>query len=49
MTGSTGFVEGQGPAEGAPFSRLEMDRLLALAELGIAELIAKQKAALGLA
>ena len=36
-------------AEGAPFSRLEMDRLLALAELGIGELIAKQKAALGLA
>jgi len=49
MTGSNGFVEVQGTAEGAPFSRLEMDRLLALAELGIAELIAKQKAALGLA
>ena len=48
MTGSNGFVEVQGTAEGAPFSRLEMDRLLALAELGIAELIAKQKAALGL-
>ena len=49
MTGSNGFVEVQGTAEGAPFSRLEMDRLLALAELGIGELIAKQKAALGLA
>jgi len=48
MTGSNGFVEVQGTAEGAPFSRLEMDRLLALAELGIGELIAKQKAALGL-
>ncbi len=48
MTGSNGFVEVQGTAEGAPFSRLEMDRLLALAELGIAELIAKQKTALGL-
>ncbi len=48
MTGSNGFVEVQGTAEGAPFSRLEMDRLLALAELGIGELIAKQKVALGL-
>jgi ribonuclease PH len=48
MTGSNGFVEVQGTAEGAPFSRLEMDRLLALAELGIGELITKQKAALGL-
>ena len=49
MTGSGGLIEVQGTAEGAPFSRLEMDRLLALAELGIGELIAKQKAALGLA
>ena len=48
MTGSNGFVEVQGTAEGAPFSRLEMDRLLALAELGIGELIAKQKVALAL-
>ena len=48
MTGSNGFVEVQGTAEGAPFSRLEMDRLLALAELGIGELITKQKAALAL-
>ena len=48
MTGSNGFVEVQGTAEGAPFSRLDMDRLLALAELGIGELITKQKAALGL-
>ena len=49
MTGSGGFVEVQGTAEGAPFSRTEMDRLLVLAELGIKQLIARQKAALGLA
>ncbi len=47
MTGSGGFVEVQGTAEGAPFSRAEMDRLLALAEKGIRELNALQKAALG--
>ena len=49
MTGAGGFVEVQGTAEGAPFSRAEMDRLMALAELGIGQLVAKQKAALGLA
>jgi ribonuclease PH len=47
MTGSGGFVELQGTAEGASFSRAEMDRLLALAEKGIRELVAAQKAALG--
>ena len=46
MTGSGGFVEVQGTAEGAPFSRAEMDRLLALADGGIRELIAAQKHAL---
>jgi len=46
MTGSGGFVELQGTAEGASFSRAEMDRLLALAEKGIRELVAAQKAAL---
>jgi ribonuclease PH len=49
MTGSGGFVEVQGTAEGAPFSRREMDTLLALAERGIRELVAMQKQALGLA
>ena len=49
MTGSGGFVEVQGTAEGAPFSRTEMDHLMALAELGIGQLVAKQKTALGLA
>jgi len=47
MTGSGGFVEVQGTAEGAPFSAAQMDALLALAMQGIAELIAKQKTALG--
>jgi len=47
MTGSGGFVEVQGTAEGAPFSAAQLDALLALAKRGIAELIAKQKAALG--
>ena len=49
MTGSGGFVEVQGTAEGAPFSASQMDALLALAMQGIAELIARQKAALGVA
>jgi len=48
MTGSGGFVEVQGTAEGEPFTLGQMDALLALAKQGIAELIAKQKAALGL-
>ncbi len=48
MTGSGGFVEVQGTAEGVPFSRAEMDRLLALADQGIAELIALQRRVLGL-
>jgi ribonuclease PH len=46
MTGSGGFVEMQGTAEGAPFSRAEADALLALAHRGIAELIAHQRRAL---
>ena len=48
MTGSGGFVEVQGTAEGAPFSRAEMDALLVLAQTGIAQLVKKQKQALGL-
>ena len=35
MTGSGAFVEVQGTAEGAPFSRRELDALLGLAEQGI--------------
>ncbi|HSD54475.1 MAG TPA: ribonuclease PH [Burkholderiales bacterium] len=47
MTGAGGFVELQGTAEGHPFTRAEMDALVGLAEKGIRELIAKQRAALG--
>ena len=46
MTAAGGFVEVQGTAEGAPFSRAEMQALLALAEQGIAALVAMQRAAL---
>ena len=46
MTGSGGFVEVQGTAEGVPFSRSEMDALLALADKGIRELVAAQRAVL---
>jgi len=49
MTGSGGFVEVQGTAEGSPFSAGQMQALIALAQQGIAQLIAKQKAALGVA
>jgi ribonuclease PH len=48
MTGAGGFVEIQATAEGASFSRGEMDALLVLAETGIAQLVARQKQALGL-
>ena len=46
MTGGGGLVEVQGTAEGAPFSRKEMDTMLGLAEKGIRELVAAQRAAL---
>jgi ribonuclease PH len=46
MTGAGGFVEVQGTAEGAAFSRDEMSQLLALADKGIRELVAAQRAAL---
>jgi len=46
MTGSGGFVELQGTAEGEPFSRDELNALLALAGQGIGELVALQRAAL---
>ncbi|KMW44177.1 ribonuclease PH [Ralstonia insidiosa] len=48
MTGSGGFVEVQGTAEGTPFTRAEMDALLGLADQGIRTLIGLQKQALGL-
>ena len=46
MTGAGHFVEVQGTAEGAVFSRQEMDALLALAEKGISDLVALQKKSL---
>jgi len=46
MTGAGHFVEVQGTAEGAAFSRAEMDQLLTLAELGITQLMALQQQAL---
>ncbi len=44
MTASGRFVEVQGTAEGAAFSRDELDRLLELAEGGIREILALQAA-----
>lgn len=49
MTGAGGFVEVQGTAEGVPFTRAQMDSMLALASAGIERLVAIQKAALGVA
>ncbi|MBK8321868.1 MAG: ribonuclease PH [Betaproteobacteria bacterium] len=46
MTGSGGFVEIQGTAEGEPFTRAQMDSLVALAAKGIGELVAAQRRAL---
>lgn len=42
MTGSGKFVEIQGTAEQAPFSRAELEALMGLAEKGIGELVALQ-------
>jgi ribonuclease PH len=49
MTDLGHFVEVQGTAEGAAFSRAGMNRLLDLADKGIRELVTLQKQALGLA
>jgi ribonuclease PH len=46
MTGAGRFVEVQGAAEGAPFARAELDRMLALGEDGISRIFEAQKAAL---
>jgi len=43
MTGAGRFVEVQGTAEGLPFSRAELDELLALAEHGIREVFDLQR------
>ena len=46
MTSSGRFIEVQGTAEGLPFSRGELDELVALAESGINEITALQAVAL---
>ncbi len=46
MTGKGCFVELQGTAEGAPFTRDQVDALIALGERGIRKLITAQKTAL---
>jgi ribonuclease PH len=43
MTGKGGIVEIQGTAEGEPFSKAELGKLLALGEKGIKQLVKKQK------
>lgn len=47
MTGRGKIVEVQGTAEGEPFSKAELGRLLALGEKGIKALVRKQKELLG--
>ncbi len=47
MTGAGKLIEVQASAEGAPFSRAELDRLLALAEIGVTQLVSAQKEATG--
>jgi ribonuclease PH len=43
MTGSGKFVEVQGTAESAPFTRRQMERMTEVAQEGIRELIKAQK------
>ncbi|MBY0577851.1 MAG: ribonuclease PH [Burkholderiales bacterium] len=43
MTGNGGLIEVQGTAEGAPFTRVELDAMIDLASDGIREIIALQK------
>ncbi|MDG2040545.1 MAG: ribonuclease PH [Ilumatobacter sp.] len=47
MTGDGRFIEVQGTAEGAPFTRASHDTLLALAEAGIGQLVALQREIVG--
>ena len=41
------FIEVQGTAEAAPFARQALDALLALADAGINQLVAKQREIVG--
>ncbi|MEE2636541.1 MAG: ribonuclease PH [Acidobacteriota bacterium] len=47
MTGDGRFIEVQGTAEGAPFSRVQHDALLGLAERGIRQLVEMQRELVG--
>jgi ribonuclease PH len=47
MTGTGKIVEVQGTAEGEPFSKAEMNKLIALGEKGVKALIKKQREILG--
>jgi len=47
MTGSGALVEVQGTAEGTPFSRAQLDAMIELAGVGVRQLIAAQRSALG--
>ncbi len=47
MTGKGGLVEVQGTAEGGPFSKNELNKLIALGEKGIKALVRKQQDLLG--
>ena len=46
MTETGGFIEIQGTAEAAPYTRAEMDAMLALAEKGVNDLLVIQRQAL---
>ena len=48
MIEGQGFIEVQGTAEGEPFDRDMLSRMLALAEGGIETLFAEQRRALGM-
>ena len=47
MTQKGEFIEIQGTAEEKPFTRAEADKMLAMAEKGIADLVKLQQTALG--
>ena len=47
MTGEGEFIEVQGSAEGATFSRTQLDQMLAVGEAGIRHIFDVQRAALG--
>jgi ribonuclease PH len=49
MTGAGRFIEVQGTAEGAAFSRTELESMLGLAEAGITEIFGAQRELLAVA